>query len=510
MSILNTLRQRLRLIRMLRRHIKLAERRNPMWEQNKAAKYVIGFMLCFSFLYMIFLAVMFALIANTTETYTSYELPYSVLPFILLIDFLFRFLGQQTPSQMIRPYTLLPISRYACIESFLVSSLISKGNFTWFVIFIPYALMSVVFSYGMLYTVGFMLGLYLFILINSQWYVLVRSLVKQSLWWWTLPLAVYALLMAPIFASGKMDFLNLMDFYSIIGDKLSAFSPLSYLAVLAALGGFVAINRKTQYRFIWSELSSSTKSKTLKTVSSLSFFDKWGETGEYLKLEVKSIMRNKSIRISAISGIAVVVLFSLLLSFTDVYDNFIMTNFWCLYCFALYGGMVLIKIMCYEGNYIDCLMVHKENILSLLKAKYIISSSILVLPFILLLPTVFTGKCTLLMLFAYAFFAAGVLYCMYFQLAVYNKQTVPLNAKFIGKGSAENNYVQMIVNLSAFTMPLVFVFFIERIVGETAAHLIIMAVGILFVATSNIWMRNIYNRMMRRKYANLDSFRATR
>lgn len=77
--------------------------------------------------------------------------------------------------------------------------------------------------------------------------------------------------------------------------------------------------------------------------------------------------------------------------------------------------MILVKIMCYEGNYIDCLMVRKENIIMLLTAKYYIYSALLVFPFILMLPTVFTGKCTLLMLMAYAAFTAGVEYFLFFK-----------------------------------------------------------------------------------------------
>ena len=67
-----------------------------------------------------------------------------------------------------------------------------------------------------------------------------------------------------------------------------------------------------------------------------------------------------------------------------------------------------------------------------------------------MLPTVFMGKYSLLMLFSMMFFTGGVSYCLFMQLSVYNKQTIPLNTKFIGKGSMENNYLQVVFELVAF------------------------------------------------------------
>ena len=89
------------LIKTLRRHIKLSEKRNPAFQQNNAAKIFIYIGGAFMILYLMFLSVMLALIANNSETVTPCELMFGFLPFILLVDFGFRFMAQQTPSQQI-------------------------------------------------------------------------------------------------------------------------------------------------------------------------------------------------------------------------------------------------------------------------------------------------------------------------------------------------------------------------------------------------------------------------
>ena len=66
--------------------------------------------------------------------------------------------------------------------------------------------------------------------------------------------------------------------------------------------------------------------------------------------------------------ILVVIAFSLLLSFTEVYDGTGMKNFITVYNFAIFGILFLLQIMSYEGNYIDGLMSRKESIYTLLRA----------------------------------------------------------------------------------------------------------------------------------------------
>lgn len=183
-----------------------------------------------------------------------------------------------------------------------------------------------------------------------------------------------------------------------------------------------------------------------------------------------------------------------------------MTNFWCVYCFAIFGGMILIRVMSYEANYIEVLFTHKENILLLLRAKYYFYCLLLLLPFILMLPMVITGKWNILMLIAYGTFTAGYQYFLILQMAVYNKQKIPLNAKLIGKGGMENSYTQIIAEAAAFFLPLAFIQPLEIFLGKYAAWAIMFVIGVAFIATHKLWLNNIYRRMMARKYKNLEAF----
>ena len=268
------------------------------------------------------------------------------------------------------------------------------------------------------------------------------------------------------------------------------------------------VNRHFQFKYVYEEISKK-KERALKHVSQFAFLNRFGLVGEYLKIEVKSNLRNKTMRARCIMSLVAIICFSMLVAYTTIYDNVYMQNFWCLYCFAIYSVTALIKIMGQEGNYIDLLMMHRENIIALLKAKFWFYSAVLLIPFLVMLPAVFTGKFTLLMLVAYMLLTAGVLHFVIFQLAVYNKQTLPLQQKVTAKGNFENG-MQLVIELLSLFAPGAIATIGFLLVGPTSTFIFMSLIGLAFIVTHPIWIRHIYKRMMQRRYENIDGFHTTR
>lgn len=179
--------------------------------------------------YLIGLSIPFAMIANESRSTTSVELLCVLLPFILLFDFGMRFLAQQTPSQIVRPYLLLPLSRYACIDAFVFSSLFNWGNLIWLTFVLPYILMSMIFSYGLLTSFLAIVFVIIMVLANSQWYSIARTLVNDSYLWWLLPAGVYALLAMPMYVGSDAGLDQFANFYSYTGELIGL--PLFLLSL---------------------------------------------------------------------------------------------------------------------------------------------------------------------------------------------------------------------------------------------------------------------------------------
>ena len=98
---------------------------------------------------------------------------------------------------------------------------------------------------------------------------------------------------------------------------------------------------------------------------------------------------------------------------------------------------------------------------------------------------------------------AGVLYPLIFQMAVYNRSTLPLNQKLMGK---QGNTTQQIVSLCVLFLPIGLERLCIIVAGEVWGYVILMVFGLIGILTHKIWLRNIYKRMMVRKYINMEGF----
>ena len=495
---------KLQLFFLLRKNTKLSEKRHPMFEANQYGKF-------FGYIGIAIVAIEFIAIGTFMGWIAAKDdepqILFFVLPFLMIVDFFMRFMTQQTPLMLVKPYLLTPISKYTAIECFLTSQILDTGNLFWMTIFLPYTF--IVWCGGMTIwaALGMLLLFHLIVVVNSQWYLLVRTLINQSMWWWALPGVFYGSLILPLFLLPDKILDKIFDgIGDFVGDN--AFSWWTFALFILLFVVLFAINRRLQMRLIYDEISKKEKTK-LKHVSEFQALNRFGQIGEYLKLEIKSTMRNKAIRTRFIQGLCLIMFFSLMIAFGSVYNTSFERNFWCLYAFIFFGTVNLVKVMCPEGNFIDMLMVHEENILTLLRAKYYFYCAILILPLLFCLIPIFAGKFSILMVLAYLLTATGPVYCMLFQMAVYNKTTLPLNDKITGKNQMENKW-QAIVSMIGFFVPVAIVMLLQAIFSDEIAYLVLIVIGLGFTVTEPYWMRNIYRRMMQRRYQNLEGFHATR
>ena len=495
---------KIQLFFLLRKNTKLSEKRNPMFEANQYSKlfgYIMASILAIEF---IALGTFLGWLAAKED---APEMLFYIMPFLLILDFGMRFMTQQTPLMLVKPYLLTPISKYTAIECFLVNQVLNLGNLFWMVIFLPYVF--IVWCGGLPFwsAIGMLLLLHFMVVVNSQWYLLVRTLVNQSMFWWALPAAFYGLLIGPFFLLPDEILDKYTDFIEGMVDHMNSLWWIFLLfAVLFVI--LFTINRYLQMHLVYDEISTKEKAK-LKHVSQFTALDRFGQIGEYLKLELKSVMRNKAIRTRFLQAVILPTMFSLCIAFLDIYKTSFERNFFCLYAFIFFGAANLVKIMCPEGNYIDLLMVHKENILTLLRAKYYFYCAVLLLPLLITLIPVFTGKFTILMILAYLLTATGPVYFMLFQLAVWNKQSLPLNDKITGKNQMENKW-QGIASMVAMFAPVILVLLLQAFFSENVAYITLIIIGAAFTLTESWWLRNIYRRMMKRRYVNLEGFHSTR
>ena len=494
------------LYKIIKQNQKLAEKRNPAFDTNRFAKFLMYFMIVYWAALFLFFGIMLPVMFE--ELVPNME-PYHIMNqgfiYVMLADFLMRFMAQPSVSQEIKPYLLMPIKRKKLISILLLKSGLDSYNFMWFFVYVPFAFLTVIRFYGFGGMFLYLLGIWLIFVFNNYWYLLCKLLLGEKTFWLLLPILVFGALGAAEFL---LDGLPISRFTMDLGEGFIEGNPLSFLFILACIGILFFINLKLQQRMIYNEISKKEDTK-IKHVSEYKFLDKYGEVGEYLRLEIKLITRNKTVKTQFRMGLIVMLGFSFALAFTDVYDGSYMTSFICLYNYAVLPIMTLGQVMSFEGNYIDGLMSRKESIFNLLRAKYYLTTIIILVPFLIMFFPIAKEKITLLTAIAYLIFVAGFVFFMLLQLAVYNTRTLPLNANLM-KSNKSSNWIQGLITGCAFMLPLLIDKLLSALLPEEVAHIILIVIGLGFIATHNLWIKNIYKRFMKRRYKNMEEFRASR
>ena len=481
---------------------KLAEKRNPMYESSKYAKLMIYIGAAFWAGYLAFFGILFAF-AFQGEAVEPYHMLNQGLIFVLALDYVMRFTFQKPPTQEMQPFLLLPIKRVRLIDALLIRSGMSAFNWIWHFMFVPFALLTVLRFYGLWGVLLYCIGLWLLILINNYWYLFTRTLMGEKIWWVLLPLVVYGLLAAALFIPEESP---IFDFSMNVGEGFITGNILTFLGVLAVLALIMLANRVLLSHLTYKE-NAKVEDAKVKHVTDFGFFNRFGEIGEYMRLELKLFTRNKTPKQQLYTAMAIVAMFVLLVSFTDVYGES-MSAFIFFYNFAIFGVMFLANVMSYEGNYIDGLLTRKESLYSLLLAKFYLYTVMMLIPMILMIPAMVMGKSSFLHCLSWVIFVSGFVYFLFFQVVVYNKNTLPLNKKLTAR--LNTNGMQQVISLAVFAIPLMLRFGLEAFFKRWIVDLVFIGIGLAFMVTHRLWIRNVYQRFMAKKYVQLEGFRSTR
>ncbi len=491
------------LYRLIERTETLKDERHPMFERNRFMKFLAWFMVAYYAALMIIMGVSlgFGLKGDYSAAYHRLDGGFF---YLLIIDFWTRFMLQETPAQKTHTYALLPVRRSFLMHSYLIRAMLSWGNTFWGFFLVPFGLVSVVPLMGWWGFIGWLLGYWVLFVLNGMGYLFTRALCMKHMLWFLAPLALHAALVCvcvlPDHNVLRVPFVTFMQ-----GFVQWQWWPWLIVIVVLALAYWA--NYRLQMGMVYNEIGKKEEVE-LKSASQFSMLNRYGTMGEYLKMEIRLRLRNKQAKMQFYVAMGLILFFGIMLYFTDVYDGSFMRSFICLYDYVILGVMTLITIMCYEGNYIDGLMSRRETVYDLLRAKYYFNMGMLFIPLLLMLPLMIIGKLSVWMCVGYFLFTAGVLYPCVFQLAVYNKNTLPLNVKLSGGNSG--TMMQNIVSMIILFLPLALEKVCVLLLGPAWGYFPFMLLGVAGILTHRLWLRNIYRRFMVRRYENMEGFRASR
>ena len=96
---------------------------------------------------------------------------------------------------------------------------------------------------------------------------------------------------------------------------------------------------------------------------------------------------------------------------------------------------------------------------------------------------------------------------MMFQMAAFNKETLPLNAKL---GAKTGSGAQNIVTLTIMFLPILIERLCVSLLGDPWGYIVLIALGTVGIITHRKWLVFTYKQFMKKRYVNMEGFRATR
>ncbi|MDR0507982.1 MAG: DUF5687 family protein [Dysgonamonadaceae bacterium] len=495
--------------KQLRQHQWKAFRRNPMFERNLAVRifmYLMFGLLAIEFLGFGFFLDTLLLKAGTYEL--AIDTFNSLLPFIFVADFVIKFFFKTNHSMQIAPYLSLPIKRNRLFDFLLRKEFTSFWNFYFFFLVVPFAFKAITPFFGFPAAMLYILFFYLLCILNSLWINIINNLLSKSFLYYILP-ALWVVFPFFLIFGCKID---LGDYSVRLGEMFLNYNLLIYIAFIVFFVALWFINRVQMRERLYNEMQGE-KIEKISSFSSLSFLNRFGVIGDFINLELRMILRSPRLKQQIVfAGILIICLFFYMLyepnnPFTQRNDGKFIFFLYGIFNVGLMGIIMGQYLFTSESSFFDGLASRKASIFDMLKSKYILYSSYSLLVTLLLLIPAFQGKISAFLLVSLFFYVIGPIYFIIFQNAVYNKTYFDIFDKGMWnwKGQSGN---MLVITLITMFVPVIFVLILNIMFGNMVAYSFMLIVGLAFTFASKYWLAWTYNRFLKRKYRNMEGFRA--
>jgi hypothetical protein len=412
-----------------------------------------------------------------------------------LIDILIRFKFQEIAILNPEPYRTLPIPKRKLYSFPMITSHFSFFNLLALIILLPFTITNIWVKIGPLQTILWWVFLFSVVLtINYLSVTLKLFMRKYTVWGYVLYFVILGYIALEI-----TGVLNVSDAYAsmflfVIQYPFLLLIPIG-LAILSYRLG-VSFLLKNRYNGV------STK-KSVKIVN-YSFLERFGEVGQFLKIELKFIFRNKKVKamfISSIIFIGVGMNFYLQFnanSFKNVFSGiFVISMFSLNFSQIIFAGI---------SSHFDGFTTMSINIRIWLRSKYLIC--VLTSTLSLVLSTVYFFFDPRIPLFNIALylFVIGVIVplLMYLSLFNYKPFNVVENKSFDFKSVDWKSFIPLVVMLG---FPFC-IYGICYLFGNVfMLYYILAGLGIIGLATNGYWMKQIALKFQSQKHKLAQGFR---
>lgn len=421
----------------------------------------------------------------------------------LFADYLMRCFVQSVPSLEVKPYLRLRIRRKKLANNLIVRSCFTLFNILPLFLIIPFAVMVLAPSQGTSAALLFIAGSVLLLMVNNMLALLTGMLIRINYLNWIIPLGIVALAALLNSMTGMVNELSRALGVSLTDGQILTFAATAGLIII-----IIMIIYRVLHRYL---LVDRAASQTILKATGVSFtgrFNRLGDAGRYLSLELSMLLRNKRPR----NTMLIVPFFMIYAVVFFIFNNSIQERFLTIIIANMLIGLGSMSyaqyIFSWESAYFDGIMARKNNFTDYVKAKYYLQVLITLITFLPMAVVIaISGRMNMFLLTALLLFNLGPNSFITMLLALLNDARVDLGAStFLNYQGMKGS--QFVMTFLFVLIPLLIYELVRKMANENTAIIMLTSLGIIFIASSNWWLgKYIASAFLRRKYNSLEGYR---
>ncbi len=420
-----------------------------------------------------------------------------ILFYFFSIDIIMRFLFQPLPILSIQAYLSLPIKKSNLLHYPLVKSVFNFINLLALLLTIPFFLKVICNTQSSIYCFAWLLVVIAFIAANNFTnFFLKKYFVKKP--------ALIFLVLGFVGALIYSDIANLISFSSLFSELFSHLNsqPILLLIPLAiAIGSYFNAYHLLKRNSYIEDLINPKKRK----ISSFSFLNRYGETGDLLGIELKMALRNKRPRSLLLLGTIFLLYGFIFYKEESLNDYYILIIAGVLLTAAAAFNHAQL-MFAWNSSFFDSLLSNKISMENYIKSKFIFFALICVACYFIILPYAFISYKIAFINTAILFYNIGITFFLLAYSSTFSTSRIDM-----GKGIFMNyegmGVSQFLIIIPLFAIPALFQFVFSSIGYPHYGIYILGIIGLLAMTCNKFLIRLIVSQLEKRKYKMAVGFR---
>ena len=471
--------------------------RSPNFGANLIFKILAGFGFLSMGFSMAILTVFGILYAQKELNINPIEISSKYFIYLWALDLVGRFMVQQMPTNNIKPYLTLNITKKQLVKFSIIKTFLSFFNWTYILIFLPFFVLMLIFGYPPFQSLSWIIALWAILILNNFLNIIFHG--NKTLMF---------LILGSVALLGYLEYYRIFEISAYSEPIFSAFYHFPGLTIVPLLVLSAAI--WYAYRLIYNTfyLDAGLKEKEAVAMNeNIDFLDKFGVLGSFLKNDIRLILRNKYPRQVLLTGV-LFLFYGLLIYASESYQSI-----WFKFLAGLLitGGFALTfgaKVPSWDSSYYSLMLTQNVPYKTYLEAKWWLMVVATAISMVLASFYLFINVEYYLIILVAGIYNLGVNSHLTLLGGAFIKSPVDLNAKAKTFGDKNAfNLKNMLLSVPKMLFPMAVFTILYYSVNTTFALVAVATLGILGVLLRNFVFNQIILIYKNEKYQTLNSFK---